>query len=108
MRRRQIQFDEIVEPYFDALKAPLIVKSTQLGKAQETPFPDHALRMNAADRLVDLYGGKPRSITIIIRREASAQSPIVVNPPGRTSIIPEGETTHPKLPVRFVKPNGST
>ena len=125
MRKRQIQFDEIVEPYFDALKAPLIVKSTQLGDAQvpndpETgkPFPDHALRMDAADRIVDLFGGKPREveipseppkgITIIFQKESGAKVAMVVNPTGRTSIIPEGETKHPKLPVRFVKPNGST
>ena len=125
MAKRQIQFDEIVEPYFDALVAPLIVKSTQLGDAQvptnpETgdPFPDHAIRMKAAGHLIDLYGGKPREVempaaparglTIIIRREPTAQAPTVVNPKGLTSIVPTGTTTHPKLPVRFVKPNGST
>ena len=118
LAKRQMQFDELVEPYFDGLKAKVIVKSQQLGDAQETEFPDHALRMNAADRLVDLYGGKPgtiempaeqpKGLTIIIQREASAKVPVVVNPTGRTSIIPEGETKYPKLPVRFVKPNGST
>jgi hypothetical protein len=118
LAKRQMQFDELVEPYFDGLKAKVIVKSQQLGDAQETEFPDHALRMNAADRLVDLYGGKPgtiempaeqpKGLTIIIQREASAKVPVVVNPTGRTSIIPEGETKHPKLPVTFVKPNGST
>lgn len=62
MERRQIPFDEIVEPYFDALKAPLIVKSSRLGDAQiptdlttGKPFPDHALRMDAASRIVDLF-----------------------------------------------------
>ena len=114
-----MQFDELVEPYFDGLKANVIVKSQQLGDARETEFPDHALRMNAADRLVDLYGGKPRDVemptepppkglTIIFQKEASARPPIVVNPTGRTSIIPEGETKHPPLPVTFVKANGST
>ena len=115
MRKREMQFDEIVEPYFDALKAPLIVKSAQLGDAQiptdlttGEPFPDHALRMDAADWLVGLYGGKPRDVetpsepakglTIIFQKEASAKVAVVVNPTGRTSIIPEGETTHPPLP----------
>ena len=124
LANRHLQFDEIAEPYFNALKAPLIVKSTHLGNAQvpkdpETgpPFPDHALRMNAADRLVDLYGGKPRdvetpkdppkSITIILRKEASVKTAAVVNPTGRTSIVPEGETKYPALAVRFTKPNGS-
>jgi hypothetical protein len=118
LAKRQMQFDELVEPYFDGLKANVIVKSQQLGDAQETEFPDHALRMNAADRLVDLYGGKPREvempteptkgITIIFQKEASAKVQVVVNPTGRTSIIPEGETKYPKLPVIFRKPNGST
>jgi hypothetical protein len=125
MQKREMQFDEIVEPYFDALKAPLIVKSTQLGDAQvpkdpETgePFPDYRLRMDAADRIVNLYGGKPRDVempseppkglTIIFEKESSAKVPVVVNPTGRTSIVPTGETKHPKLPVTFVKPNGST
>lgn len=102
LAKRQMQFDELVEPYFDGLKAKVIVKSQQLGDAQETEFPDHALRMNAADRLVDLYGGKsrevemptepPKGITIIFQKESGAKVAVVVNPTGRTSIIPEGET----------------
>jgi hypothetical protein len=125
MAKRQVRFDEIVEPYFDALKASLIVKSVQLGDAQipkdpETgePFPDHALRMDAADRIVDLFGGKPREvempseppkgITINIYKESKAQVAVVVNPTGRTSIIPEGTGKNPPLPVTFRKPNGST
>ncbi|MBK5280526.1 MAG: hypothetical protein JJE16_00400 [Nitrospiraceae bacterium] len=123
--KRNIPFDRIVERYVDALDAPLIVKSTQLGDAYmplepktQLPYPDHVIRMNAADRLVELYGGKPRDvempteppkgITIIIRKEPSAPVAVVVNPKGLTSIVPTGTTTHPKLPVRFVKPNGST
>jgi hypothetical protein len=125
LAKRKMQFDEIVEPYFDALNAPLIVKSAQLGDAYmplepktQKPYPDHAVRMAAADRIVDLYGGKPgrvelpseppKGLTIIFQKEASARPPIVVNPTGRTSIIPEGETKHPPLPVTFVKANGST
>lgn len=64
MQKRKMHFDELVEPYFDALTAPLIVKSTQLGDAympiepkSQKPYPDHAIRMDAADRLVGLYGG---------------------------------------------------
>jgi len=124
IRKREMEFDEIVEPYFDALKAPLIVKSTQLGDAQvpkdpETgkPFPDYRLRMEAADRIVDLFGGKPqevempseppKGITIIFQKESNAKAAVVMSPTGRTSIVPEGETKHPTVPVRFVKPNGS-
>ncbi len=57
MAKWHLQFDQIVEPYFDALTAKLIVKSSQLGNAHQTDLPDYPLRMNAADRLVDLYGG---------------------------------------------------
>ncbi len=118
LAKRQMQFDELVEPYFDGLKAKVIVKSQQLGDAQETEFPDHAVRMNAADRLVDLYGGKPREVempsepqkglTIIFQKEASAKVAVVVNQKDLTRIVPTGETKHPVLPVTFRKPNGST
>lgn len=124
-QERNIPFDRIVGRYFDALDAPLIVKRTQLGDAQipkdpetQQPFPDHKIRMDAADRIVELYGGKPREVempteppkglTIIFEREPRAPVALEVNPTGRTSIVPTGETKHPKLPVTFVKPNGST
>ena len=88
------------------------------GPKTQKPYPDHALRMEAAGHLIDLHGGKPREvempseptkgITINFYKESSAKVAVVVNPTGRTSIIPEGETKHPKLPVTFVKANGST
>jgi hypothetical protein len=123
--KRNIPFDRIVERYVEALDAPLIVKSAQLGDAYmpldpktQKPYPDHALRMEAAGHLIDLHGGKPREvempseptkgITIIFQKEAGAKVAVVVNPTGRTSIIPTGETTHPKVPVTFRKANGST
>jgi phage terminase small subunit len=49
-----------------------------------------------------------KGITIIFQKEAGAKVAVVVNPTGRTSIVPTGETKHPKLPVTFRKPNGST
>ena len=62
MQKRNMEFDAILEPYFDGLKAPLIVKSTQLGDAQIArdpktgePFPDYHTRIASADRLVDLH-----------------------------------------------------
>ena len=123
--KRNIPFDRIVERYVEALSAPLMVKSTQLGDAYmpldpktQLPYPDHAIRMEAAGRLIDLYGGKPREVdmpteapkglTIIFEKESSAKGAVVVNPTGLTSIKPTGETKHPKLPVTFVKSNGST
>lgn len=125
MQKRQIQFDEIVEPYFDALNAPLMVKSTQLGDAYmpldpktQLPYPDHAIRMEAAGHLIDLHGGRPREmelpsepqkgLTIIFQKEAGAKVAVVVTQPDRTRIVPTGETKHPTIPVVFRKPNGST
>jgi hypothetical protein len=125
MQARRIPFDRMVERYFEALDAPLIVKSTQLGDAympiepkSQQPYPDHALRMDAADRIIDLYGGKPREVemptetpkglTIIFQKESSAKEAVVVNQKDLTRIVPTGETKHPVLPVIFRKPNGST
>ena len=116
-QRRNMPFDRIVERYVDALDAPLIVKSMRLGDARipkdpetQLSYPDHALRMEAAGHLIDLYGGKPREVempserpkglTIIFEREPRATVAVVVDPTGRTSIIPEGEAKYPKLPVR--------
>jgi hypothetical protein len=59
MRKRNMAFDEILEPYFDGLKAKVIVKSQQLGDAQEVDLPDHHVRMQAADRLVKLHVAGP-------------------------------------------------
>lgn len=58
MKRRDLVLDDILEPVFDALNAKVIVKSQQLGDAQEVNLPDHQIRMQASDRLVDLYGGQ--------------------------------------------------
>ena len=123
--KHNLPFDRMVEPFVEALNAPLMVKSTQLGDAYmpldpktQKPYPDHALRMEAAGHLIDLHGGKPRDvemptetskgITINFYKESSAKVAAVVNPTGRTSIIPTGETKHPVIPVTFRKANGST
>lgn len=65
MQKREMEFDAILEPYFDGLKAAVIVKSTQLGDAQipkdpatGEPFPDHHTRMAAADRLIEFHRPK--------------------------------------------------
>ena len=57
MDKRAMKFDEIMEPIFDALTAKVIVRSTQLGDAQEVDLPDYPIRMSAADRLIELFGG---------------------------------------------------
>lgn len=58
MKRRDMVLDDILEPVFEALNAKVIVKSQQLGDAQEVNLPDHQIRMQVTDRLVDLYGGQ--------------------------------------------------
>jgi phage terminase small subunit len=63
LKKRDMVLDDILEPVFDALKAKVIVKIQQLGDAQEVDLPDHQTRMNAADRLVELYGGTSKEKT---------------------------------------------
>lgn len=67
LKRKNKQFDDIIQPYIDALNAPLIVKSQTEGIAciakdpdTQEILPDHAIRMGAADRLVKLYGGEEK------------------------------------------------
>jgi hypothetical protein len=62
-KKPDMVLDDILEPVFDALNAKVIVKSQQLGDAQEVNLPDHQTRMNAADRLVELYGGTSKEKT---------------------------------------------
>ena len=57
MSKSDMQFDEIMQPIFDALGAKVIVRSTQLGDAREVDLPDYSTRMSAADRLIELFGG---------------------------------------------------
>lgn len=91
MQKKQKDFDAIVEPYFEALEAKVIVKSQQLGDAQEVDLPDHATRMQAADRIVGLYGGgaKPTaddgsggSVTIIINQFCAPEESVTIIPKG--------------------------
>jgi phage terminase small subunit len=65
MTRRKMPMERIIEPYLDALDAPMVVKSTTEGIATiardpdtQEIIPDHDVRMKAADRLTDLYGAK--------------------------------------------------
>lgn len=55
MHKRQIDFDGILEPLFDALKANIVIKVARRGKAVQTNVVDHATRMEATGRLVDLH-----------------------------------------------------
>ena len=95
------------------MAAPTTDQPTSLS----TPLAPHVLNAPATDHPAHtsdttskhfLPGGAPKGITIIFERVPRAQVTLVANPTGRTSIVPEGETKHPPLPVLFVKQNGST
>lgn len=62
LKKRQKSIDDLLMPFVEALKAPLIVKSARSGKVlipkdAETgqPFPDHRVRMKAGEHLMSLY-----------------------------------------------------
>ena len=56
----EMKLDDILSPYFEGLKAKVIVKSTQLGDAQEVDLPDHTIRMEAAGHLAKLLGAEAK------------------------------------------------
>lgn len=64
LERRGATLERILGPLVDALDANVIVRSQSLGSAHETPYPDHHLRMRAADLLIGLYGGMPKALKI--------------------------------------------
>lgn len=114
MKQRHLTLDQVIEPYFDGLKATVVVKSTQLGDAQKTNVPDIPLRMEAADRIVNLFGAKPgivetlpqtsKGLVVIIQKDkdvTNTTTPVDMTP--KTKIHPRGEGTNPPLPVRIVK-----
>lgn len=54
--------DDLLVPFVNALKAPLIVKGARSGKVlipkdskTGKPYPDHRIRMKAAEHLISLY-----------------------------------------------------
>ena len=114
LERQGMTLEHILRPLIDALDANVIVRSQRHGCAQETSFPDHELRMRAADLLIGLYGGVPKAIEIpplppkglvvIIQKDgepSEQKAPVDVTP--RTKIEPRGESRMPPLPVRIVR-----
>ena len=109
--QKGIGIDEVLIPFVEALGAKVIVKSQQLGDAQETQFPDHAIRMQAAEKIVDLYGGKPREVdapaeaakglVVVIQREGGSATPTTIHVTGRTEIQPTGTAKASALPVKI-------
>ena len=110
--RLGVTFDKILKPVVEALEADLVVRTTE--GALKTKLPDHRIRLEAHDRLVNLYGGKPREtempaspapgLTVIIKRKESGPStkPAVdVTPKGH--IEARGTGINPPLNVRIIK-----
>ena len=113
--RQGLKLVHILRPVVDALDANLMVRSQRLGSVHETPFPDHHLRMRAANFLIGLYGGTPKAseipppppkgLTVIINKDGESeqgaqQTNRVVD---RTKIQPTGEVTEdvmPKVKIR--------
>ena len=59
-----VSTERILQPVVDGLKANVVVKHSESLAAVVTDVPDLAIRIQAHDRLVDLYGGKPRDLDI--------------------------------------------
>lgn len=117
------EFKDIVRPFVEGLKAPVIVKSQTEGIATiavdpdtQKVIPDIPTRMDAAKHLVNLFGGFPKEsempappakgLTVIINRDG----PVEVNQDNRsvtvdrTRIEPTGEDTGDTMPkVKFTK-----
>lgn len=124
MAERGIGMLEVIRPYFDGLTAPLIVKSTQLGDAympiepkSQLPYPDHGIRMDAADRIVNLFGGKPREVdmpaeaakglVVIIAKDGVSAEKAAVDITPKATIEARGEGSNPVVPVKIMKQGAS-
>lgn len=118
MSKRKMDFDAILEPLFDSLHANIIVKSAQYG-TKELDLPDHAIRMAASDRLIDLYrtkGGqceeeeekpdRPRvmfQINFIKTPTKHNHSPVVIDPMMPLPTSSQSERVPPAPRVAFIK-----
>jgi hypothetical protein len=112
------EFVDIIQPYIDGLDAPVVVKSPTDGTASiavdpdtQQIIPDHDVRIEAADRIIGLYGGVPeeveipippaRGLTVIINKDGGA---VQVNRQtnqtsvNRTKIVPTGESNGDVMP----------
>lgn len=120
LRKRNKEFQGVVDPYLDGLDAVVVVKSQTEGIATlavdpETrlPIPDHDIRIKAADRIIGLYGGVPKEseippepqpgMTIIINKDGGAVQVNQQTVVDRTKIEPTGEETLPPMPAVTIK-----
>ncbi len=62
LERMGVTAEKMLKPVVDGLQANVIVKHAESLAAVVTDVPDLTLRMQAHDRIVDLYGGKPREL----------------------------------------------
>ncbi len=61
LERLGVTSEKIMQTLVDGLEAKVVVKSSEALTAKETEVPDLRTRMDAADRIADLYGSKPRA-----------------------------------------------
>lgn len=117
MRETQRDLRDVVRPYFQGLTARVVVKSGQTLEAVETSIPDHPTRMDAADRIVDLFGGRPREVEMpappvpglvvnIYRDGPPKAGPKTIDVTDRTKIQPQGEGINPPLGVTIRRQEG--
>jgi hypothetical protein len=118
MYKRQMDFDGILEPLFDALNAKIILKVPRRGKAIQTNVVDHMTRMEAAGRLIDLHrrnkGGaveddeKPPVKPLIINvhfidpPKKQAPQPVLLAPPNSDSSRSSPDAAPPVPQAKFV------
>lgn len=76
LAKEKLEFDAIVEPYVNALKAKVVVKNAQLLQAAETEIPDHSVRMEAAAHLTKLY--QPKNVEDEEKEAGSEKPPVLV------------------------------
>ena len=72
LERMGVTTERILQPVVDSLQANVVVKHTESLTAVVTDVPDLALRIQAHDRIVDLYGGKPRDLDMKLAAPLSA------------------------------------
>ena len=87
LERQGLTMEKLIRPLLDGLHANHVVKSSENLEAIETNVPDVRTRMEAADRLAQLYGGIPRQVEM-------PPPP----PPGLTVIISRRDPDAPVAP----------
>jgi len=111
MAKHNKGFDDILEPFVQALDAPVVVKSATEGIAciardpdTQEIIPDHAIRMKAAEHLVGLHQGKaPEEEGQPGQGNTSPVNIQVVFVQGQAPVKPEPRVVNPGPQVAFVR-----